>query len=226
MVHPVGVNAGFAVTDRGPVHIDCGFTVSCGRTLLGYGRAVTGKRPPVLCLTSHYAEHIFGQRAFTEAGADLWVHRRYNDLYSEHQFAGYPEIVIAAFMPENGPAMMNDIVLARGDREFSRKTSVVVGGRELVVVPTPGPAETCLSVFVPDAGVLFAGDVVWSGHDPAVGSTGPEEWGRWIESLDLLEELEPKLIVPGHGRTCTRDAIAKTREYVQLLVESGRKDRG
>ena len=62
----------------------------------------------------------------------------------------------------------------------------------------------------PDA-VLFAGDIVMM-RLPNV--TGPESRVKqWMSSLDRLEALKPKLIVPSHGPTGTVSMIEAYRAY-------------
>ncbi len=42
---------------------------------------------------------------------------------------------------------------------------------------------------------------------------------QWLNALSEVEKLDPKFIIPGHGRTSTeaKQAIASTRDYIQYL---------
>ena len=42
---------------------------------------------------------------------------------------------------------------------------------------------------------------------------------QWLAALAEVEKLDPKFIIPGHGRASTqaKDAIAFTRDYIQYL---------
>ena len=81
-----------------------------------------------------------------------------------------------------------------------------------------GPAHTPedLVVYVPKAGVLFAGDLVFRGRIPFVGQADSRQW---IESLGRVLKLQPKLMVPGHGPVSREPAadIELTRAYLVHL---------
>jgi glyoxylase-like metal-dependent hydrolase (beta-lactamase superfamily II) len=64
--------------------------------------------------------------------------------------------------------------------------------------------------------VLFAGDLVFV--DRILGIIPLSNTKNWLDSFAAMEKLEPKLIVPGHGKVCDL-ALAKhdTRDYLQLL---------
>jgi hypothetical protein len=50
--------------------------------------------------------------------------------------------------------------------------------------------------------------------------SGPEEWNDWLETIDLVESLEPTMIVAGHRRPdgddhAVAEMIAHTRAYIR-----------
>ncbi|HEU5471183.1 MAG TPA: MBL fold metallo-hydrolase [Actinophytocola sp.] len=73
-----------------------------------------------------------------------------------------------------------------------------LGGRTVTLLhPGRGHTGGDVVAHVPDAGVLFAGDLVEQGAPPAV---GPDAYPReWPAALDVLLALAPRVIVPGHG---------------------------
>jgi glyoxylase-like metal-dependent hydrolase (beta-lactamase superfamily II) len=44
---------------------------------------------------------------------------------------------------------------------------------------------------------------------------GPKEWRQWIESLERLQLLNIKKIVPGHGNICGKEEIQRNIEYLE-----------
>jgi glyoxylase-like metal-dependent hydrolase (beta-lactamase superfamily II) len=54
-------------------------------------------------------------------------------------------------------------------------------------------------IHVPKEGVVFAGDVLFRQCTP-MGWTG--SYDKWFTCLDLMIQLNPKVIVPGHGTLC------------------------
>ncbi|WP_211754634.1 MBL fold metallo-hydrolase [Nocardioides gansuensis] len=75
-------------------------------------------------------------------------------------------------------------------------------------------------VHVPEAGVVVAGDSVYNEIYPMLGLSTPEEWSNWLETVALVESLNPRMIVAGHRRPdgddhAVQTMIAQTRAYIQ-----------
>jgi glyoxylase-like metal-dependent hydrolase (beta-lactamase superfamily II) len=74
-------------------------------------------------------------------------------------------------------------------------------------------------VHVPDIGVVVAGDAIYNEIHPMLGMTTPDQWHDWIETVDFIESLQPRMIVAGHRRPdsddyATAEMIAQTRSYI------------
>lgn len=136
---------------------------------------------------------------------------------------------IAAFQPCTvwAHAGCRDALVAEGrsalpDRLVAAGTELAIGGRR-VVLTHPGPAHTDhdLVVHVPDAGVVFAGDLVE--HAPS-GSFTEESFGPdttlagWPAALDTVLALEPRVVVPGHGDPVDAGFVAACREQLTALA--------
>jgi cyclase len=102
-------------------------------------------------------------------------------------------------------------------------SAVVHLGSRAVGIHHPGrPAHTAgdLAVTVPDAGVLFAGDLVFAGLTPLVfmGSVAGA-----LEALDWLEAFGAEVVVPGHGPVLRGQQIASVldahRRYYAFVLQ-------
>lgn len=67
-----------------------------------------------------------------------------------------------------------------------------------------------LVAWCPETRCLFAGDVVFNGVTPLAISGSVT---AWLRSLDEIEALDARTIVPGHGPVCGPDAVAGMRDY-------------
>lgn len=64
--------------------------------------------------------------------------------------------------------------------------------------------------------VLFAGDVVYV--DRMLGVIPVSNTRRWLETFTVIEQLNPKTIVPGHGSVTNLDtARSDTKAYLDAL---------
>jgi cyclase len=101
------------------------------------------------------------------------------------------------------------------DRTFSREETVAVGGRQ-VSLREVGPAHTPGDsiVHVPDAGVVFAADVLFGGATPVMWF-GP--LAGWLAAIETLLSLDAETYVPGHGPPGDRAAVIEMRDYLTWL---------
>jgi glyoxylase-like metal-dependent hydrolase (beta-lactamase superfamily II) len=92
-----------------------------------------------------------------------------------------------------------------------------VGGRRVELrFCGRGHTDHDLVVVVPDAGVVFAGDLVEEGAPPVYGSDAlPFEWPA---TLDRLVALAPPTVVPGHGDVVGHGFVAGQREELAAMA--------
>ena len=67
-----------------------------------------------------------------------------------------------------------------------------------------------LLIHVPDAGVVYTGDILFIGGTPIMWA-GPVT--NWIDAIDKLLGLEADTYVPGHGPVCGREEAEAVKRY-------------
>ena len=75
-------------------------------------------------------------------------------------------------------------------------------------------------IHVPKERVVFAGDVMWRQCTPG-GWTGSYE--NWFKCLDLLIQLDPEVIVPGHGPVCGIEGATEVKAYLQYVRDESKQ---
>jgi glyoxylase-like metal-dependent hydrolase (beta-lactamase superfamily II) len=105
-------------------------------------------------------------------------------------------------------------------RDFEGEMSLDAGGRKLRLLEV-GPAHTPgdLIVHVPDAGVVYAGDILFVGGTPVMWA-GPVI--NWIGAIDRVLSLDADTYVPGHGPVCGREEAEAVKRYWTWLEASAR----
>lgn len=73
--------------------------------------------------------------------------------------------------------------------------TLLVGGRELQIIPTPGHTKDSICILDKEANALFTGDTI-VGEPSAI----VDDMESYMRSLELLLELAPDTILPGHGK--------------------------
>jgi cyclase len=90
------------------------------------------------------------------------------------------------------------------------------GARTLALGPAHSPAD--VAVWLPDDGVLVAGDLCFHGITP-LALPGHASIRGWIAALDLCLALDPRAVVPGHGHVATAAALMEVRAYLRILQD-------
>jgi cyclase len=100
-------------------------------------------------------------------------------------------------------------------REFGGELTLSVGGREVRLIEV-GPAHTPgdLIVHVPDAHIVFAADVLFVDVAPVMWA-GPT--AGWIAALERILELNPDVVVPGHGPVSDQSEVEVLRDYLEWV---------
>jgi glyoxylase-like metal-dependent hydrolase (beta-lactamase superfamily II) len=120
-----------------------------------------------------------------------------------------------------GSYHFDGIDLVPPTRTFTGRLDLAVGERQVHLIEV-GPAHTAgdVVVHVPDAGVVFAGDIVFNGNHPIVWA-GPVS--NWIAACDRILALDGvDTVVPGHGPVCGLDEVARLKGYFELLSAEAR----
>lgn len=214
-------NAGFVVTRDGIVVVGGLASPAQGRAVVRTIRTVS--RAPIrwLVLYAHHPDMQFGAIALRREGAKVIAHPDRRVLAGD---AG-PDAMLAGWVPVVGITEMLGFEYAdTPDRPVTGIDTLVLGGRRLVLWH-PGAAHSAgdLMLWIPDAGVLFAGDVlVEDGVTMVVDGSST----ALRAALDAIEAVHPTVIVPGHGRIPDAPAalLSRTRAYIDSLRTTLRRD--
>lgn len=203
-----GSNSGFIVGANGVAVVDTFIGTDPAKELLAEIRKVTNLPIRYVINTHYHLDHTGGNAVFAEAGATIVAHRNVRSwLRTENLkfFGPTPK-------PEN-KAQVDSLVLP--DVVYSNAIDLYLGDRLIQVRYMLGHTGGDSVVVVPDADVVFGGDLVWQKHLPNLidASTGP-----WIQTLDkLLEEHPSATFVSGHGDLATAADVRDFRDYLSTL---------
>jgi len=214
-------NAGFVVTSDGVVVFDALGTPSLGWALLQEIRKVTDKKIRYVVASHYHADRIYGLQAFRDHTDALIVAQERAGEYKDNEETA-DEKASQRLDQRRGalfPWVDGNTRVVPPDITFRERMTITLGDRRLTLVYA-GPAHSSsdMMMMVEPDGVLFAGDIVQNGRIPFMNSDDVSTT-QWLNALGEVEKLDPKFIIPGHGRTSTeaKQAIAFTRDYIQYL---------
>ena len=207
-------NAGFFVTDEGVVVVDALGSPALAQELLREIHRVTPQALRYVVVTHYHADHIYGLQTLAQAGAKVIGHasaREYLNSDTAQRRLEASRIDLAPWIDANTRLVPADQWLA------TQVTRFRLGSMDFVVDHV-GPAHTPedVVVFVPQLGVLFAGDLFFQGRIPFVGQADSR---LWIQALNRLMKYQPKIVIPGHGPASTNPMVdmTMTRDYLLYL---------
>ncbi|MDH3706687.1 MAG: MBL fold metallo-hydrolase, partial [Acidimicrobiia bacterium] len=114
-----------------------------------------------------------------------------------------------------GPFRFDDITSTPPTRTFTERLSVDAGGRTIELYEV-GPAHTGGDVIahLPDAGVVFTGDILFVFGTPIIWD-GPVV--KWLAACDLIDSLDAAVVVPGHGPLTDAVGVEMVRRYLTFV---------
>lgn len=219
-------NAGLIAGDGGSLLVDTLYDLPLTAEMLSAMRAATDRHPLTHAVFTHSnGDHTHGGSLLDDSvqiiAAEGTAHEMRTeippDLTTAFQVADLGPVLTPYLRPRFRGFDFAGARLRHPDRLFDRRLVLDVGGREVHVLNL-GPAHTEADavVHVPDAGVLFAGDLLFTGCTPIVWK-GPIS--NWIAACDTMIGLDPAVVVPGHGPVTDVEGIRDVRGYLRHVIE-------
>jgi glyoxylase-like metal-dependent hydrolase (beta-lactamase superfamily II) len=205
VVEPETVTIGLVVGRDAALVVDTGSTPHDGRVIRESAAARSAVPLYGAVVTHWHYDHAFGLAAF----ADLTTigHESVADRLASTQAvrAAHDVAVTGELAPPSQP-----IAVAR---------SIDLGGRRVEIAHLGrGHTDGDLVVVVPDADVVFTGDLVESSGPPWYGDDSfPLEWAGTLDGLVGLM-TERTRAVPGHGPEVGREAVFEARGQVAAVA--------
>ncbi|MER5264976.1 MBL fold metallo-hydrolase [Actinosynnema sp. NPDC002837] len=210
------LSVGLVVGDERCLVIDTGGDAGQGAELARAVREVTPLPWHVVLTHSHF-DHSFGTEVF--GPCEVWAHRRcHADLVAT---GARQREKWARHYRERGEVEVADRIaavrLVLPDRLVDARAEVDLGGRRVELVHFgPAHSDHDLVAHVPDAGVVYAGDLVEHGAPPQFGDAHPQGWPT---ALDGILSLDAPIVVPGHGDPVDRDFVRAQRAELSRVAE-------
>ena len=213
-------NIGVVLGDGGVLLVDTRSTHVQAREIAADLRMLTGDPVTVVVDTHGHFDHAFGNHVFRPA--TIWGQ------------AGCPPFLVAtaetrrARVARDEPSLAADlveVVIDPPDRVFDTTATLDVGGRPVELrFLGRGHTDHDAVISIPDADVVFAGDLIEGGNVPFFSDAYPLDWP---DTADALAALVSGIVVPGHGdhagRTFAVEQATAIRSVADLArrVESG-----
>jgi glyoxylase-like metal-dependent hydrolase (beta-lactamase superfamily II) len=215
---PLVPNIGVIGGQHSVLVVETGMGPRNAETVLNFAMDHAKGRKLYLTATHFHPEHAFGAQVFTAEATFLINRAQAEDLRVKGP--GYLEMFKG--LGEGVARQLEGVQLGEPDIVYDDGYDLDLGGR-VVHLRATGRAHSRGDqvVTVPDADVMFTGDLVEAGqfaifpwfppHDVDVSGT------RWLAVMHRLAAQPPGVVVPGHGDVGGPQLLADMRDYLQLL---------
>jgi cyclase len=210
-----GGNAGFVIGDDGVLVIDTFQDPRPAQAMLDAIRKLTSLPIHFVVNTHYHLDHVNGNDVFAAAGATIVAHRGVRAwMRSENVKMLDPPVT-----PEKKARVAS---LTLPTLIYDTGIDLYLGSRRIVVRYYPGHTGGDSVVWIPDAHVVFAGDMLWKEHVPNLIDAST---GAWIESLHAMQAAyAPATWIPGHGDAANAQDVVTFQKYLEDLRTAVRRE--
>jgi cyclase len=210
-----GGNAGFVIGDDGVLVVDTFQDPRSAKALLAEIRKLTPLPIRFVVNTHYHLDHVNGNDVFAAAGATIVAHRN-----------------VRAWMRTENIKMLDPPVTAEKKARVESLTlptvvhdshvDLYLGSRRINARYYPGHTGGDSVVWIPDAHIVFCGDMLWKEHVPNLIDATTK---AWVESLDAMQkDYGTSTWVPGHGGIANAQDVLAFRKYLADLREGVRRE--
>jgi glyoxylase-like metal-dependent hydrolase (beta-lactamase superfamily II) len=188
--------------------VDTGFCAHAEQTLALVDHALAGERLGRIVNTHLHSDHCGGNDALQRrGGVETWIPspsiaavERWDEDALSYRLTG-----------QSCPRFVADRALLPGSH-------IALGEARWQVHAAPGHDMDAVMLFEPQTRTLIAGDALWEQRLAIIFPelVGEDGFGPTRATLSLIERLQPREVLPGHGRPFgdVPQALAASRERV------------
>ena len=212
------VNSTVIIGDKGVILVDTGFNDEIGKHLAKAIAKLTSKPVTHIINTHHHGDHTLGNIAFK--GAEIISTQQCKALVEKtgYEYINIVQNLTGQKFPNTKPVPATVTVA-----QETRTERVIDGVKVVLWAPKGSHTPGDLMVYLPDDKVLIAGDILVNETVPNFQDASVK---TWINTLEAIQKIDAKAIVPGHGPLMTKTDVAAMHKRMAMLyagVEAGYK---
>jgi cyclase len=213
-----GANAGFVVGDDGVAVIDSFENEAAAKAMLAEIRRITPLPIKFVINTHYHLDHVAGNAVFAKEGAVIaghqsiraWIHTENLKFFGDKITPTEKSLVEHLLAPE--------VVYDSG-------VTLYLGSRRIDVLHFEGHTGGDSVVNIPDAGVVFCGDLFWRKTLPNLIDATTSAWVLTLNDIpNLPANVTPgksldraTIFVPGHGDVGNAGDVKDFQSYLVNL---------
>ena len=181
------------------IMIDTGMDPQKAKKMKEFAEAETGKKFKYVLITHHHGDHTFGTKAFSDC--DIVSSKSTREILEEKIKGDYKD---------------KEIILP--NITFEGEYKIKDGFREVRFIETHGHTKGSSFVHLPDENVIISGDLLFADMFPFAGDPTVNPY-LWIEAFQKMIDLQPNLIIPGHGPIGSIKELKDGQSLIKNMLE-------
>lgn len=206
-----GSNAGFVIGPDGVLVVDTFEDPAAASALLAEIHKLTPQPVRYVVNTHYHLDHVAGNNVFAQAGATIIAQRNVRT---------WERVENLKFFGDRITPQQKRMVASLGlpALTYTDDVTIHLGDREIDIRVMRGHTGGDSAVIVPDASVVFTGDLFWNHTLPnLIDATTLDQ----IASNDtFLREYPRARFVPGHGEVGGASDVRDFRDYLVALRDA------
>jgi glyoxylase-like metal-dependent hydrolase (beta-lactamase superfamily II) len=208
---PLVPNVGIVVGAKAVLVIDTGMGTRNAQTVLREVAKVGAGKPIYIVTTHVHPEHDMGAHAFPEGSQLLRSKDQVEDITAN---TGTNLVPVFAARSDLNKELLAGAAHRKADIVFDQDYTLDLGGVKAKIVAM-GTNHTHGDTVVLVDGVLFSGDVAMKPQPSFANPTATIS--HWLASLDRLEAMKPRIVVPSHGPFGDASIMQGYRSYLTRI---------
>src|SRR5258705_1551413 len=213
-----GANAGFVVGDDGVAVLDTFENEAAAKALMGQIHALTHLPIKFVVNTHYHLDHVAGNRVFAQHGAVIVGHHSVGAWIHTENLKFFGEKI----KPEEKAMVQN---LLAQEVTYDTGVTLFLGTRRIEVTYMQGYTGGDSVVSIPDAGIVFCGDLFWRRTLPNLIDATTSTWISTLsefteeKTVTLPNSALPRAVtfVPGHGDVGNAEDVREFQAYLAWL---------
>jgi quinoprotein relay system zinc metallohydrolase 2 len=208
-------NIGFIIGDDCIAVIDTGGSISIGQKLLNSVRSVSDKPICYVINTHVHFDHILGNKVFVSNETKFVGHHQLAEAVEQNR-----NFFLEHFKNNLGDDPQLSSIIGP-DILVNESINLDLGNRKLTLISYPiSHSYNDLIIIDNNTKTLWAGDLIFRQRIPSL--TGSLR--GWLKTIEDLNQIDVRLVVPGHGSIATsiQQAMEQQQVYLQRLLDETR----
>ncbi len=213
-------NVGVIASEKGNFLIDTSMFPKIARMMRAELEKIRTGKVSGAMLTHYHADHTWGAMVFKDK--PLHAHERVHKNMQRSLEENWSREAISSYLAANPDRreMIGDLEIVLPSNVFSTREYRLSDDDTILMIRVGGHTDGSTLILYEEENVLFAGDNLFAEVYPWGGDQTASPYS-WIKALDIMLELEPRHIVPGHGAVQNDlKEVHHLKNYLKNIVQT------